>query len=208
MTTDTTKPPAPGLGLAIDLGPLLVFFLSYWFVTDKDIFAATAIFMVATALAMLISRIKLGKISPMLLLSGVMVLGFGGLTLLFHDELFIKIKPTIYYTMAASILFFGIIFKRPTIQLVLGSAFPGLNARGWHLLARNWGCFFLVLALANELVWRNFSEGFWIGYKWWGAMPATILFTLANLPMLTRHGLMLDSSDDKAKLVEQTIDKG
>jgi intracellular septation protein len=196
MTTETTPPaesPAPpeghaGLKLALDLGPLLVFFLAYW-LTGKNVFVATGLFMAATAAAMLVSKIKLGKISPMLLFSGVMVLGFGGLTIWLHDESFIKMKPTIYYLMVASILFFGLWSGRPTLKLVLGQAYPGLSERGWTLLTRNWAIFFVAMALVNELVWRTTSMSFWLGYKLWGALPLTILFALANLPMLMKHGL-------------------
>lgn len=182
------------LRLALDLGPLLVFFSAYY-LTDKNVFVATGIFMAATAVAMLVSRIKTGKVSAMLMFSGVMVLGFGGLTIWLHDESFIKIKPTLYYVMVASILLFGLWTGRPTLKLVLGHAYPGLSERGWALLSRNWAIFFLALAGSNELVWRTMSTEFWLGYKLWGALPATILFAIANLPMLNRHGLNLDKAD-------------
>lgn len=185
------KEVGPGLRLALDLGPLLIFFAAYYF-TAKNVFIATGIFMAATAVAMLISWVKTRKVSAMLLFSGVMVLGFGGLTIWLHDESFIKIKPTLYYLMVAGILFFGLITRRPTLKLVLGHAYPGLSERGWSLLSRNWAIFFLVLAASNELVWRTMSTEFWLGYKLWGALPATILFAIANLPMLNRHGLNLE----------------
>lgn len=188
------KDVSPGLRLALDLGPLLVFFAAYYF-TAKNVFVATGIFMAATAVAMLISVFKTGKVSAMLLFSGVMVLGFGGLTIWLHDESFIKIKPTLYYVMVAGILLFGLWTRRPTLKLVLGHAYPGLSERGWALLSRNWALFFLALAASNELVWRTMSTEFWLGYKLWGALPATILFALANIPMLNRHGLSLDASE-------------
>lgn len=188
------KDVSPGLRLALDLGPLLVFFAAYYF-TAKNVFVATGIFMAATAVAMLISVFKTGKVSAMLLFSGVMVLGFGGLTIWLHDESFIKIKPTLYYVMVAGILLFGLWTRRPTLKLVLGHAYPGLSERGWALLSRNWALFFLALAVSNELVWRTMSTEFWLGYKLWGALPATILFALANIPMLNRHGLSLDASE-------------
>jgi len=188
------KEVSPGVRLALDLGPLLVFFAAYYF-TGKNVFIATGIFMAATAVAMLVSVMKTGKVSAMLLFSGVMVLGFGGLTIWLHDESFIKIKPTLYYLMVSGILFFGLWTKRPTLKLVLGHAYPGLTERGWTLLSRNWAIFFLVLAASNELVWRTMSTEFWLGYKLWGALPATILFAIANLPMLNRHGLSLDKAE-------------
>jgi len=185
---------SPGLRLALDLGPLLIFFAAFYF-TGKNVFLATGLFMAATAFAMIVSVMKTGKVSAMLLFSGVMVLGFGGLTIWLHDESFIKVKPTLYYLMVAGILFFGLWTRKPTLKLVLGHAYPGLSERGWTLLSRNWAIFFLVLAASNELVWRTMSTEFWLGYKLWGALPATILFALANLPMLNRHGLNLDKTD-------------
>lgn len=182
-----------GLRLALDLGPLLIFFIAYS-LTGKNVFASTGIFMAATVVAMLVSLLKTGKVSAMLLFSGLMVIGFGGLTIWLHDESFIKLKPTLYYLLVAAILFFGLATKRPTLKLVLGSAYPGLTERGWTLLSRNWAIFFLVLAAANELVWRTTSTSFWLGYKLWGALPATILFAIANLPMLMRHGLNADKA--------------
>ena len=185
---------SPGLRLALDLGPLLIFFAAFYF-TGKNVFLATGMFMAATAFAMIVSVMKTGKVSAMLLFSGVMVLGFGGLTIWLHDESFIKVKPTLYYLMVAGILFFELWTRKPTLKLVLGHAYPGLSERGWTLLSRNWAIFFLVLAASNELIWRTMSTEFWLGYKLWGALPATILFALANLPMLNRHGLNLDKTD-------------
>jgi len=185
---------SPGLRLALDLGPLLIFFAAFYF-TGKNVFLATGIFMAATAAAMIVSVMKTGRVSAMLLFSGVMVLGFGGLTIWLHDESFIKVKPTLYYLMVAGILLFGLWRRKPTLKLVLGHAYPGLSERGWTLLSRNWAIFFLVLAASNELVWRTMSTEFWLGYKLWGALPATILFALANLPMLNRHGLNLDKAE-------------
>jgi intracellular septation protein len=189
MTTPTLKPePSPLLRLALDLGPLAVYFAAYA-LTGKNIFAATGIFMGATALAMLLSLVRFGRISPMQIFSAIMVLVLGGLTLWFHQDWFIKVKPTIYYLMVSAILWFGLWTGKPTLKLALGSAYPGLDARGWVLLSRNWALFFIVMAVANEAVWRNSSTSFWIGYKLWGAMPATMLFALANMPMLLKHGL-------------------
>ncbi len=194
ITGKSAKEVSPGLRLALDLGPLIVFFAAYY-LTSKNVFVATGVFMAATAVAMLLSVLKTGKVSAMLLFSGVMVLGFGGLTIWLHDDSFIKLKPTLYYLMVAGILFFGLWSKRPTLKLVLGHAYPGLSERGWTLLSRNWAVFFLVLAASNELVWRTMSTEFWLGYKLWGALPATIVFAVANLPMLNRHGLALDKTE-------------
>jgi intracellular septation protein len=201
VSDPATTPPGKAAGekgavgkLLLDLGPLLAFFIAYW-LTGKNIIVATGLFMAATAAAMVFSRISTGRVSPMLWFSGVMVIGFGGLTIWLHDDTFIKIKPTIYYVMVAAILVFGLVTKRPTLKLVLGSAYPGLSERGWTLLSRNWAMFFVVMAVANEVVWRTSSTDFWLGYKLWGALPATLLFAAANIPMLMNHGLNSEEAE-------------
>jgi intracellular septation protein len=189
-----------GVKLAIDLGPLLIFFLVNWFApvpSALKIFYATGAFMAAMFVAMMISQFKYKHISPMLWFSGIMVLVLGGLTIWLHNETFIKLKPTIYYLVAAGLLLFGVLTKRNLLQMVLGSAYPGLSERGWALLTRNWIAFFIVMAAANEVVWRNSTTDFWIGFKLWGALPATFIFAIANVPMLTRHGLQLDKGKEE-----------
>ena len=190
------KAASPGLRMAIDFGPLLVFFAVNGWVGGPQIgrvIAATIAFMTATVIAMIISRWKTGQISPMLWMSGLLVLVFGGLTVYFHDETFIKIKPTIIYLMFASVLIFGLVTGRPLLQFVLESAYPGLNPKGWRQLTINWAAFFLVQAVLNEAVWRNASWDFWVAYKLWGVIPMTMLFAIANLPMLMKHGMQIDS---------------
>ena len=196
MSPSSSAPRAPDgnpfVKLALDIGPLVVFFavnMAWRGDPLAKVMAATLAFMVATAAAIVWAKLRHGGVSAMLIVSGVMVLVFGGLTLWLHSETFIKIKPTVYYVTVASILFYGLLARRPTLELVLGQAYPGLTDQGWRLLTRNWAVFFVLLGLANELVWRNSSTSFWIGYKLWGSLPATILFALANVPMLMRHGL-------------------
>jgi intracellular septation protein len=185
---------SPAAKLAIDLGPLIIFFaVNAWL----GIFAATGAFMAAIAAAMIVSKIKYRHISPMLWFSGVMVLVLGGITLWLHDETFIKIKPTIYYTTVAALLLFGLYTGRNLLKAVLGTAYPGLSERGWQLLTRNWAVFFIVMALLNEAVWRTTSTEFWIGFKLWGFLPATFIFALANVPMLMRHGMQLEKAKEE-----------
>jgi intracellular septation protein len=195
--TDSSKPEAPSTGarLAIDLGPLLVFFAVNYI--RGDIMEATIAFMIAITAAIVISKIRYRHISPMLWFSGVMVLVLGGITVWLHDETFIKIKPTIYYVMIAAILLFGLATRRNLLKVVLGAAYPGLSDRGWQILTRNWAAFFLVMAALNEFVWRNTSTDFWIGFKIWGFMPATFLFALAHIPMLMRHGVELETAKEE-----------
>ena len=197
MSEPKTKEENPGAlaKLAIDLGPLIVFFaVNAW----QGIFTATLAFMIAMAVAMLVSLIRYRHISPLLWFSGVMVLIFGGLTLALHSETFIKIKPTIYYSTVALLLLFGLYSGRNLMKMVLGTTYPGLSERGWQLLTRNWAFFFLVMALVNEIVWRNTSTDFWVGFKLWGALPATLIFAFANIPMLMRHGLQMDPAKVEA----------
>ena len=187
--------PGAGARLAIDLGPLVVFF-AVNFLTS-DIIKATAAFMVAIVAAMAVSKIRYRHISPMLWFSGFMVLVLGGITIWLHDETFIKVKPTIYYVMVAALLLFGLATGRNFLKMVLGSAYPGLTDQGWKILTRNWALFFLVMAAVNEAVWRNTSTDFWIGFKIWGFMPATFLFALAHVPMLMRNGMTLEEKKEE-----------
>ncbi|WNO55161.1 septation protein A [Stakelama saccharophila] len=189
--------------MLIDFGPLAVFFAVNTLMKGPQIervLAATAAFMVAIVVAMAASWVKARHISPMLWISGVLVLVFGGLTLYFHDETFIKVKPTIVYTMFAAVLTYGLITGKPLLQSLLETAYPGLSAKGWRKLTVNWAIFFAFMAVLNELVWRNTSWDFWVGFKLWGAMPLTVLFALANIPMLLKHGLDTGSARDEPPL--------
>ncbi|HEX8533045.1 MAG TPA: septation protein A [Allosphingosinicella sp.] len=200
MKDSEQRKASTGAKLAIDLGPLLVFFLVNGFAPVPDvlkIFYATGAFMAAMIVAMVISQIRYRHISPMLLFSGVMVMVLGGITLWLHNETFIKLKPTIYYLVAAGLLTFGVVTRRNLLETVLGSAYPGLSDRGWQLLTRNWILFFVAMALVNEAVWRNSSTDFWVGFKLWGALPATFIFALANVPMLMRHGMQLEKGTEE-----------
>ena len=197
MSTHTKTEPQGAGKLLIDLGPLLVFFLVNFLApvpAVMKIFVATGAFMVAMVAAMLFSAIRYHKISPLLWFSGIMVVILGGLTIWLHDEQFIKMKPTIYYTLVAALLSFGLATDRPLLQRVLGSTYPGLDEQGWTKLTRNWAIFFAFMAVLNETVWRNSTTNFWIGFKLWGALPLTFLFAAANIPMLMRHGLMKEDA--------------
>src|SRR5688500_10471351 len=194
--TDKTEP-SGGSRLLIDLGPLLVFFLTNYLAPVPDvlrIFVATGAFMAAMIAAMIYSQLRFRRISPLLLFSGFMVIVLGGLTIWLRNETFIKMKPTVYYLLVAGLLAFGLRTGRPFLKTVLGTAYPGLSDEGWRVLTRNWALFFAVMAVVNEAVWRNSSTQFWIGFKIWGAIPLTFLFALANVPMLMRHGLTRDQA--------------
>ena len=199
--TEQSKSPAPEQAkvgplerMAIDFGPIILFFaanslLPTQWSSLRRVMVATGAFMTATDAAMLWSRIKAGRISPMLWMSGALVLIFGGLTLWFHDDTFIKVKPTIVYSMFAAILAFGLATGRPLLRMLLESAYPGLTPVGWRKLTINWTCFFVFMAILNELVWRNSNFDFWLGFKVWGAIPLTLLFAIINIPMLLKNGM-------------------
>jgi intracellular septation protein len=193
----TQAEPQGGAKLLIDLGPLLVFFLVNFLApvpSVMKIFVATGAFMVAMVVAMVFSALRYRRISPLLWFSGVAVVILGGLTIWLHQEWIIKMKPTLYYCVVAGLLAFGLATDRPLLQRVLGSTYPGLDEDGWRKLTRNWAIFFAVMAVLNELVWRNSSTDFWVGFKFWGALPLTFLFAAANIPMLLRHGLMREDA--------------
>ncbi|MFT3978708.1 MAG: septation protein A [Sphingomonas bacterium] len=195
----TNKPASPGFRLALDYGPLIVFFAVNFLAPGAAIariIAATAAFMLAMVVALALSWFRTGRISPMLLISAVLVLVFGGLTIWFHDERFIKMKPTFVYATFAAMLGFGLATGRPLLQSLLETAYPGLDAEGWRKLTRNWTIFFIGMAVLNELVWRHSSTDFWVGFKLWGAIPLTLLFAFANIPMLLKHGLQASSAPD------------
>jgi intracellular septation protein len=207
-TADRAKS-AAGIKLLVDFGPLAIFFAVNALtggLAITRVLTATVAFMVATAVAMIVSRWKLGHISPMLWMSGGLVLVFGSLTLWFHDSLFIKIKPTIVYSMFAAILGFGLATGRPLLKTLLESAYPGLTTEGWRKLTINWTIFFVGMAILNEVVWRITAPNAdsdlttWAAFKLWGAVPLTVVFALANIPMLLKHGLSADP-----KTVAETI---
>jgi intracellular septation protein len=180
--------------LIIDLAPLVVFFaVNYW----RGIFTATAAFMAAITLAVIVSLIRYRRVSALLWFSAFMVLVLGGLTIWLHKEWVIKVKPTLYYLFVAGLLLFGLMTKRNLLKVALGTVYPGLSDKGWRLLTRNWIIFFVVMAIANEIVWRTTSTTFWAGSKLWGFLPATFLFALANVPMLVRHGLTLEATEQE-----------
>jgi intracellular septation protein len=196
LSEKSAREPGAKGRLAIDFGPLLIWLAVYF--STKDVLLSTGVFMAATTIAIGASWLAYRRISALLIFSGVMVLGFGGLTLWLKDPRYIQMKPTAYYLLVAVILGFGIVTGRPTIKLVLGHAYPGLSDIGWAKLTRNWALFFVAMAAANEAVWRNTSMEFWLGYKLWGAMPATLLFAFANIPMLMKHGLNAEKAEDAA----------
>lgn len=201
-----TKPAHGGtLSLALDFGPLLVFFLSYKFL---GMIAGTAAFMAAIVVAVIVSKWKLGKVSPMLWLSAMLVLFFGGLTIYFHDQRFIQLKPTIIYSFFALMLFAGLLRGEPLLKYLLQAAYDGLTHEGWMKLSRNWALFFVGMAIANEVMRGALSFDTWLAVKVWGVTIVSVLFAAANVPMLMRHGLTLGDEPKSDDIGETTPPQG
>ncbi|WP_417687485.1 septation protein A [Roseibium sp.] len=197
---------SPLLKLALELGPLAVFFLfnsrgeqiaeafPVLQALGKPIFLATAAFMVAITISLVASLSLTKRLPIMPLVTGAVVLVFGGLTLWLHDDLFIKLKPTIINSLFGAVLLGGLLFGKSLLGYVFDSAFK-LTDEGWRILTWRWGLFFFVLAILNEVVWRNFSTDFWVNFKVFGVMPITLVFTMTQLPLIQRHAIMEDSSE-------------
>ena len=184
MSEVKTKP-HPGWSLAIDYGPLVLFFLAYKF---TNVFAGTAVFMAAIVIAVVVSKWRLGRVSPMLWLSAILVIGFGGLTIWFHDPKFIQIKPTIIYALLSGLLFGGLAMGKPLLKYVLEAGYDGLSERGWIILSRNWAFFFAAMAVINQILVVTLDFGTWLTVKVWGMTILSFLFAMANIPVLTKHG--------------------
>jgi intracellular septation protein len=184
---------SPLVKLALDLGPMLVFFITFRYF---GIYAATAAFMVAILTALGLGYLREGKLSPMPLFTAVLVVIFGGLTLYLKNDIFIKIKLTVFYTFAGVLLLGGLAFNRLFIKYVFGQAFD-LSEEGWRKLTWRWGFFAFGLALLNEFVWRNFATAIWVDFKVWGIMPLIFLFALAQTPLVLRHDVSTAKEPDE-----------
>jgi intracellular septation protein len=194
----------PALKLVLDLGPLVLFFLansrpalflplvSPILPADvavgerMGIFVATAVFMVAILIALAVSYALTRHLPMMPLVTAVIVLVFGSLTLVLHDELFIKLKPTIIYLLFGVVLLGGLAFGKPLLGLVFDSVFH-LTDEGWRKLTLRWALFFVVLAILNEIVWRTQSTDVWVSFKVFGVVPLTFVFGALQYPLLTKY---------------------
>ena len=179
----------PVLKLVLDIGPLVLFFAAN---SKFGIFAATGAFMVAVLVALAVSYVMTRHIAVMPVVTAVIVLIFGGLTLLLHDELFIKLKPTIIYVLFGGTLVGGLLFGKPLLGIVFDSVFR-LSEEGWRKLTWRWALFFFALAILNEIVWRTQTTDFWVSFKLFGVVPLTFLFAALQYPLLTKYSI--ESSD-------------
>ena len=169
--------------MALDLGPLLIFFAGFKYL---GIFGATALFMVAVLVALALDYAWERRITPMPLFTAVLVVIFGGLTLYLKNDVFIKMKPTVLYSFFSATLLGGLAFNRLFLKYVFAQAFD-LTSSGWRKLTLRWGIFFLGLAILNEAVWRNASTATWVSFKVWGIVPLIFLFALAQTPLIMKH---------------------
>jgi intracellular septation protein len=180
----TAKPQLnPLLKLVFDLGPLALFFVAN---SRYGIFVATGTFMVAVLAALAASYVLTRALPIMPVVTAIIVLVFGGLTLILHNDLFIKIKPTIIYALFGGVLLGGLYFNKPLLGVVFDSLFH-LNEEGWRKLTLRWALFFFALAVLNEIVWRSVSTDAWVNFKVFGVTPLTLIFAMLQLPLLKKY---------------------
>lgn len=205
---ETKKAASSWLNVAVDYGPLLVFLGVYKWQSPADpnpvgevaaIIAGTGAFMVAAVAALLFSKFRLGKVSPMLWFSTALIVGFGSLTIFFGDPTFVQLKPTIIYASFGVVLLAGVFMGRALLKILLEAAFEGLTDGGWLKLSRNWGVFFLALAGLNEVLRAQMDFEGWLWAKLWVFLPLTFLFTFSQIPMLLKHGLSFEDKDEVLK---------
>ncbi|MDB5570695.1 MAG: septation protein [Hyphomicrobiales bacterium] len=201
MTTDNGAGPSarsprpkqnPMLKLVLEMGPLVAFFLTNY---KFGIFPATGVLMACVVAALIASWILTRHLPVMPVVTCVAVVVFGALTFFFQDELFIKLKPTIVNALFGTVLLGALAFGKPLLPVVLDSVMR-LTEEGWRKLTLRWGLFFFVLAAVNEVVWRTQTTDFWVSFKAFGIMPLTIVFALAQVPLLLRHELKSDEAND------------
>ena len=196
----------PFVKLALDLGPLILFFyanakpalflplIQPFFpaiAADAErsgIFVATAVFMVAVVVSLVVSYALIRRLPLMPVVSAIIVVVFGGLTLFLHNDTFIKMKPTIIYVLFGAVLLSGLLFRKPFLEMVFDSVFH-LTEEGWRILTVRWSLFFFAMALLNEIVWRTMSTDAWVNFKVFGAMPLTFVFAMLQYPVLTRYAV-------------------
>src|SRR3978361_775389 len=189
--------PHPLFKLATELGPLMIFFAAN---AKFGLFVATGAFMVAVVTAMIASYVVTRHVPMLALVTGIVVIVFGTLTLVLHDETFIKVKPTIIYGLFAAILGGGLLFGRSFIAIMFDQMF-NLTAAGWRLLTMRWALFFFAMEILNALNWRTQSTDFWVAFKAFGAIPLTMIFAISQMPLTKRYHLepaSLEASEAEA----------
>ena len=212
-TQPGTKEKTGWLNIAVDYGPLIAFLGVYKFYSWEEktsiaqqvsaVIAGTVAFMITAVIALAFSKLKFGRVSPMLWLSTGLIVVFGALTIWFRDERFIQMKPTLIYALFGAALLIGWMRRVALVQILLGTVFEGVDAAGWLKLSRNWGLFFFALAVLNEVLRAQLSFESWLWAKIWVFMPLSFLFILTQIPMLLKHGLNLGGEDEVDVLKDQ-----
>jgi intracellular septation protein len=191
---DKTRKMPTLVKLAVEIGPLAVFFIANG---KAGIFSATMAFMVAISVALVVAWMFERRIPTLPLVTGIVVMVFGGLTLWLQDETFIKLKPTIVNACFALAIFTGLALKRNYVKTVMG-AMMNMDDEGWRKLAWRWAFFFVAMALVNEAVWRNFSTDIWVNFKVFGFLPITFVFAMLQVPMMSKHAIEEEGEKDDA----------
>jgi intracellular septation protein len=184
--------------MLLDYGPLLVFFIAYKVAGSglQGSLVATLAFMVAVIISIAIGLAVVKRVSPMVWISTILILGFGAITLYLRDPKFIQMKPTVIYIGFAVLLGGGLLRGKPLLKWLFGPVFPGLTQEGWMKLSRNWALFFVALAIANEIMRATLDFDTWLTVKVWGVTIVSLVFAIANMPMLLRHGLDPESKGE------------
>src|SRR3954453_14201524 len=203
MPAPTRKQLNPFLKLALEMGPLILFFFANSrpalftpFIgpllpgvisgEKVGIFVATAVFMVAILVSLAVSYALTRHLPVKAMVTAVVVVVFGGLTLVLHDDTFIKMKPTIIYLLFAGVLLGGRALNKSLLAVVFDSVFD-LTEEGWRKLTFRWAVFFLALAVLNEAVWRTQTTDFWVSFKVFGVLPLTFIFAGLQYPLLQKY---------------------
>jgi intracellular septation protein len=195
MASNGSKATGPSwLRAVVDYGPLAAFFIVYWL---ADLIAATVAIMAATGVVLVIALVVERRVPRMPLVTAAVVGVFGGLTLWLNDDTFIKMKPTIVQLIFAAVLFGGLLFRRPLLKPLLGTAWP-LDDDGWHKLTLRFALFFLVMAGLNEAVWRTQTTDVWVTFKVFGIMALTFLFVISQVYFMRTHMQLGDDKEDTA----------
>jgi len=184
--------------MLLDYGPLLVFFIAYKLAGSglQGSLVATFAFMVAVIISIAIGLAVVKRVSPMVWISTILILGFGAITLYLRDPKFIQMKPTVIYIGFAVLLGGGLLRGKPLLKWLFGPVFPGLTQEGWMKLSRNWALFFVGLAIANEIMRATLDFDTWLTVKVWGVTIVSLVFAIANMHMLLRHGLDPESKGE------------
>jgi intracellular septation protein len=184
--------------MLLDYGPRLVFFIAYKLAGSglQGSLVATFAFMVAVIISIAIGLAVVKRVSPMVWISTILILGFGAITLYLRDPKFIQMKPTVIYIGFAVLLGGGLLRGKPLLKWLFGPVFPGLTQEGWMKLSRNWALFFVGLAIANEIMRATLDFDTWLTVKVWGVTIVSLVFAIANMPMLLRHGLDPESKGE------------